>query len=118
MCRQKPEKDLLASSRKQLETLLFVTRNKIVINITGGVSLDQVLRAIKSLGRQLKNPPHYPMRAVVELAGKLEIPIFRAMRLWNFLEKENLIRYSCIFEAESQNKTILEISPGLSPAFA
>jgi predicted ArsR family transcriptional regulator len=86
------------------------------------MSQDQVLEILQSLGRQLQIPPHYPVRLISELADELGISFSQARRLRDFLEKENLIRYNCSFEAENedQNKTVLEInsSRDFSPAFA
>jgi DNA-binding MarR family transcriptional regulator len=122
MCNQSNEKNLLTNCRKKLQALLFCTQGKMAQKLSGGMPLDQVLKILESLGGQLQTPPHFPMRLVMELADKLEISVPQARRLLNFLEKENLIRYSFTFEAEdeNQNKTDLKIipSPDLSAAFS
>lgn len=122
MCSQRVRKNIPAGLRMRIQTLLFCTRGRIIEKLSGGISLDQLLVILRSLGRQLQNPPHYPVRLIRELAQELGIPFSQAQQLGNFLEKENLIYYSCAFEAknEEQNKTVLEVNsvPGLSPTFA
>ena len=122
MSKHNTEKDLLACCRKQLEALLVYTRDRMVRKLSGGVGLDQVLETLQSLGGALRTPPHYPMRLVTELAAELGISIPQARQLWNFLVKENLVLYTCTFEAEDekQNETLLEINPlpELSATFA
>ena len=85
-------------------------------------TIVQVLNILESLGKRLHSPPHYPMRPIMELAGKLGIPVSQARSILDFLEKENLVRYSCAFEAEDegQNKTAFTINPipGFSTVFA
>jgi len=105
MCRQKKKKETLSGLRKRIQTLRLCTRGRIIQKLSGGISPDQLLEILQSLGRQLETPPHYPVR-------ELGISYSQARRLKDFLEKEDLIRYSCSFEAknEDQNKTILEIN--------
>lgn len=122
MCRQKKKKEPLSGLRKRIQTLRLCTRGRIIQKLSGGMSQDQLLEILQSLGRQLQTPPHYPVRLVRELADKLGISYSQARRLKDFLEKEDLIRYSCSFEAENedQNKTVLEINStrDFSPVFA
>ena len=123
MCKQKIEREVvfLRSCKERLEILRFHLQDKTARKLSGNVSLNKVLMVLDSLKEDLLSPPHYPMRLITELAEELKIPIARAKRLMVFLKKENLVSYSCNFEAknEGHNKTILEINktPGLCVSF-
>ncbi len=109
---EKKEKEILTFYRRQLEAMRSRTRDNMVRLLSGGFSVDEVMGIMDSLGPQLKSPPHYPMRVIMELAGKLGTSVPQARVLWDYLEKAKLISYSCAFEAEDENnnKTSLEVN--------
>ena len=109
---KKKDKEILTFYRRQLESMRSRTRDNMVRLLSGGSSLDEVMEVMDSLGPELKNPPHYPMRVIMEIADKLGTSVPQARFLWDYLEKAKLINYSCIFEAQqaNQNQTSLEVN--------
>ncbi len=110
----KKEKEVLTFYRRQLEAMRSRTRDTMVRLLSGGFSVDEVLGTLDSLGPQLKSPPHYPMRVIMELADKLGTSVPQARLLWDYLEKAKLINYSCTFEAKDDNNTSLEVNRAAS----
>jgi hypothetical protein len=109
---KKKDTEILTFYRRQLEAMRSRTQDNMVRLLSGGFSVDEVMGILDSLGPQLKSPPHYPVRVIMKLAGKLGTSVPQARLLWDYLEKAKLISYSCTFEAEeeNQNKTSLEIN--------
>ena len=102
----------ITNLRNRLNILGLSIQDITVRKLSGGVPQDRVLEVLDSLKTTVQSPPHYPMRLVEKLAGKLEISMSQARRLLDFLKKENLVSYSCKFEAESdsQRETVLEVN--------